>query len=70
MNDIILMGGLESEQEYPYTAVTDPTCSFKKSKVKVELSNYTCLTHPGETKGVDEHKMAEFMWRHGKCAGV
>jgi cathepsin F len=65
MNDLISMGGLETEQDYPYTAETGSKCLFNKADVVVSITNYTCITSSSGTTGANETAMAAFLYANG-----
>jgi len=54
---IIKLGGLETEDEYPYDA-HDDACSFDRSKARVYVNGSVELPQ-------DEHKLAEWLVEHG-----
>jgi cathepsin F len=57
MQSIITAGGIEAESDYPYEG-RDGTCTFAKSKVAVQISNYTCLPQ-------DEAQIAAYIEKNG-----
>lgn len=54
---IIKAGGIETEDNYPYTAA-DGTCAFSASKVAAKISNWTAVS-------TDEDQIAAFLVAHG-----
>jgi len=65
MHDVMTtLGGLESESSYPYTAVTDQ-CTENKAKIRVKISNYTCLSNPNNPNGASEEVMKAFIAQKG-----
>lgn len=54
---IIKLGGLESESDYPYKG-SDDTCHFSKPKVKVTISDYVNISQ-------DETVMAQWLTQNG-----
>ncbi|KAH9308032.1 hypothetical protein KI387_035943 [Taxus chinensis] len=50
-------GGLESEEDYPYTGRGD-TCKFDKSKIVAEVSNFSVVS-------IDEDQIAANLVKHG-----
>lgn len=51
------LGGLETEQDYPYDA-EDEKCHFTKNKVKVQISGALNISH-------DETDMAKWLVQNG-----
>jgi len=52
MTDIMSWGGLETQEQYPYTA-EDGTCQMT-GPYYVPLKNYTCLSYGNSSNGADE----------------
>jgi C1A family cysteine protease len=63
--DIEAWGGLETEEEYPYTAVTGE-CKLNKKLVTAGIKNYTCLS--AKEGGANETDMAAYLVQHGPLA--
>uniref|UniRef100_A0A1E1WVT6 Putative cathepsin F-like protein n=1 Tax=Tityus obscurus TaxID=1221240 RepID=A0A1E1WVT6_TITOB len=55
--EIIRLGGLETEKEYPYEA-EDETCEFKKSDVRVYINSSVSISQ-------NETEMAVWLVKHG-----
>lgn len=55
-------GGLEREEDYPYTG-TDDTCKFDKSKIVSSVSNFSVIS-------TDEDQIAANLVNHGPLAGT
>lgn len=60
--EIIKMGGLETETDYPYEA-TGETCHLKKSEIKVKISGAVNLT-------TNEDDIAKWVVKHGPVAAA
>ncbi|KAK6636142.1 hypothetical protein RUM43_009794 [Polyplax serrata] len=60
--DIISMGGLEAEKDYPYLGVKS-TCNFNDKRIKATISSYHNLTQ-------DEQKIAAWVYRRGPVSIV
>lgn len=55
--EIIKIGGLETESDYPYEG-EDEKCTFKKAEVKVTINNYVNISK-------DEGEMAKWLYKSG-----
>jgi len=62
--DIIAWGGVETEKEYPYTAVTG-TCQMNNKLLTAKIANFTCLSNSSSSKGANEDQMAAYLVAHG-----
>ncbi|XP_011028940.1 PREDICTED: cysteine proteinase 15A-like [Populus euphratica] len=51
-------GGLEREEDYPYTGTDGGTCKFDKSKVVASVSNFSVVS-------IDEDQIAANLVKHG-----
>ena len=58
---LLKSGGLESEQDYPYTGTDRGTCKFDKSKIAASVSNFSVVS----TK---EDQIAANLVKHGPLA--
>ncbi|KAJ3697401.1 hypothetical protein LUZ61_001106 [Rhynchospora tenuis] len=54
-------GGLESEEDYPYTGVDRGTCKFDKSKIVASVKNFSVVS-------IDEDQIAANLVKHGPLA--
>jgi len=61
MYDVMSWGGVETEENYPYTA-EDGDCNKDSSLLVAPVKNYTCLSGP---QPADEEKMVEFIYNTG-----
>jgi len=59
--DVMAWGGLETEQEYPYTA-EGGTCRKDNTKLMAPITNYTCIS-AGKT--ADETVMQAYLYQNG-----
>ncbi|KAJ6681103.1 CYSTEINE PROTEASE FAMILY C1-RELATED [Salix koriyanagi] len=55
-------GGLEREEDYPYTGTDRGACKFDKSKVAASVSNFSVVS-------VDEDQIAANLVKHGPLSG-
>ena len=55
-------GGLEREEDYPYTGNDRGSCKFDKSKIAASVSNFSVIS-------VDEDQIAANLVKHGPLAG-
>ncbi|EGC38873.1 hypothetical protein DICPUDRAFT_96752 [Dictyostelium purpureum] len=58
---VIENGGLDSENSYPYLAVTGDSCKFKSGNVAAKISNFTMIPQ-------NETQMAGYLATHGPLA--
>jgi len=63
--DIEAWGGVETEDQYPYTAVTGD-CKLNKNIVTAGIKNYTCLS--AKDGGANEDDMAAYLVQNGPIA--
>jgi len=63
--DIEAWGGVETEDEYPYTAQTQ-NCNLNKKLVMAPIRNYTCLS--AKDGGASEADMAAYLVQNGPLA--
>jgi hypothetical protein len=56
--EIIRLGGLETEDEYPYDAEKEPTCKLEKSEVAAYINSSIQLPK-------DEVKMQAYLFKNG-----
>ena len=56
-------GGLEREEDYPYTGTDGGTCKFDKSKVVASVSNFSVVS-------IDEDQIAANLVKHGPLSGI
>lgn len=54
-------GGLEREDDYPYTGVDRGTCKFDKSKIVASVQNFSVVS-------IDEDQIAANLVKHGPLA--
>lgn len=54
-------GGLEREDDYPYTGVDRSTCKFDKSKIVASVQNFSVVS-------IDEDQIAANLVKHGPLA--
>jgi len=59
--DVLDWGGLQTEEEYPYTAETG-TCHMNKGQLIAPITNYTCLSGPNPA---DEEQLRAFVMKNG-----
>ena len=55
-------GGLEREEDYPYTGTDRGPCKFDKSKIVASVSNFSVIS-------VDEDQIAANLVKNGPLAG-
>jgi len=55
------LGGMMLEADYPYEG-EDGQCAFKKNKIAVKISNYTCISGPNTA---NEDDMAQALIKQG-----
>lgn len=55
-------GGLEREEDYPYTGKDRGPCKFDKTKIAASVSNFSVIS-------VDEDQVAANLVKHGPLAG-
>lgn len=55
-------GGLEREEDYPYTGSDRGPCKFDKSKIAASVSNFSVIS-------VDEDQIAANLVKNGPLAG-
>lgn len=58
---LVKAGGLESEQDYPYTGTDKNTCKFDKSKIAASVSNFSVVA-------IDEDQIAANLVINGPLA--
>lgn len=58
---LIKSGGLEREEDYPYTGTDRSTCKFDKSKIAASVSNFTVVS-------VNEDQIAANLVKNGPLA--
>ncbi|KAG6478624.1 cysteine proteinase 1-like [Zingiber officinale] len=58
---LLKSGGLEREEDYPYTGTDRGTCQFDKSKIAASVSNFS-------TVSIDEDQIAANLVKHGPLA--
>jgi len=63
--DIMSWGGLQTEQDYPYTGY-DGQCKLNKNKVMAPIKNYTCIS--STTGPADEEDMRAYIYKNGPIA--
>lgn len=56
------VGGLEREEDYPYTGTDRGSCKFDKSKIAASVSNFSVIT-------LDEEQIAANLVKNGPLAG-
>lgn len=54
-------GGLEREDDYPYTGKDRGTCKFDKSKIVASVQNFSVVS-------IDEDQIAANLVKHGPLA--
>jgi len=64
--DVVSWGGLETEDDYPYTSGggTSGTCQMNNSLITGKISNYTCLSQ-GDGAAANEDQMAAYIMQNG-----
>lgn len=55
-------GGLETEEDYPYTGTDRSTCKFDKNKIAASVANFSVVS-------LDEEQIAANLVRNGPLAG-
>ena len=55
-------GGLEREEDYPYTGNDRGSCKFDKSRIAASVSNFSVIS-------IDEDQIAANLVKHGPLAG-
>lgn len=55
-------GGLEREEDYPYTGMDRGTCKFDKSKIVASVANFSVVS-------IDEDQIAANLVKNGPLAG-
>lgn len=58
----IKAGGLEREEDYPYTGTDRGTCNFEKNKIAASVSNFSVVS-------VNEDQIAANLVKNGPLAG-
>ncbi|XP_078172189.1 cysteine proteinase 1-like [Carex rostrata] len=58
---LVKAGGLEREDDYPYTGVDRGTCKFDKSKIVASVQNFSVVS-------IDEDQIAANLVKHGPLA--
>lgn len=58
----IKAGGLEREEDYPYTGTDGGTCKFDKSKIVTSVANFSVVS-------LDEDQIAANLVKNGPLAG-
>lgn len=56
------VGGLEREEDYPYTGTDRGSCNFDKSKIAASVSNFSVIS-------LDEEQIAANLVKNGPLAG-
>lgn len=56
-------GGLEREEDYPYTGTDRGPCKFDKSKIAASVSNFSVVS-------TDEDQIAANLVKNGPLAGL
>lgn len=59
---ILKSGGLEREEDYPYTGNDRGTCKFDKTKIVASVSNFSVVS-------LDEDQIAANLVKNGPLAG-
>nr|KAG5711235.1 hypothetical protein BaRGS_004879 [Batillaria attramentaria] len=62
------VGGIESEEEYPYMAV-EGTCQFKKSEVVADLTGYNDI-ESGNEKSLKEAVASQGVYDEPECSSI
>lgn len=55
-------GGLEREEDYPYTGTDRGTCKFNKSKIVASVANFSVVS-------IDEDQISANLVKYGPLAG-
>lgn len=59
---LLKSGGLEREEDYPYTGTDRSPCKFDKSKIAASVKNFSVVS-------LDEDQIAANLVEHGPLAG-
>ena len=60
---ILKAGGLQREEDYPYTGHDGATCKFDKSKIAASVANFSVVS-------TDEDQIAANLVKNGPLAGT
>lgn len=60
---ILKSGGVQREEDYPYTGSDHGTCKFDKSKVAATVANFSVVA-------LDEDQIAANLVKNGPLAGI
>lgn len=56
-------GGLQREEDYPYTGNDRGPCKFDESRIAASVSNFSVIS-------LDEEQIAANLVKHGPLAGI